>query len=156
MVNLQDNLSNYQILKRDAQTNEQLYQALLARVKEVNISSTMVSSNVSVIDPAPLPTAPFKPNKFQNMALATLLGLVLGVVLAFLVESLDDTIKSTEDLEKNCHLPLLGTLPSLNSYRKLALGRENGQGFWGWRFLPWVRQQDVDRLEGGGFGFGGL
>ena len=123
MVNLQDNLSNYQILKRDAQTNEQLYQALLARVKEVNISSTMVSSNVSVIDPAPLPSSPFSPKKFQNMALATLLGLVLGVVLALLVESLDDTIKSTEDLEKNCNLPLLGTLPSLNSYHKFTLGR---------------------------------
>ncbi len=147
MVNLQDNLSNYQMLKRDAQTSEQLYQALLARVKEVNISSTMVSSNVSVIDPAPLPGSPFSPNKFKNMALATLLGLFLGVVLALLVESLDDTIKTTDDLEKNCHLPLLGTLPSLNGYQKLTLGGKDRQGLWGWRFLPWVKQQDSDRPE---------
>lgn len=147
MVNLQDNMSNYQILKRDAQTNEQLYQALLARVKEVNISSTMVSSNVSVIDPAPLPNAPFSPKKFQTLVLATLLGLFMGIALALLVESLDDTIKSPEDLERNCHLPLLGTLPSLNGYRKLTFGREDRQGPWGWRFMPWPRHRDQDRPE---------
>ena len=147
MANLQDNLSNYQILKRDAQTNEQLYQALLSRVKEVNISSTMVSSNVSVIDPAPMPTSPYKPKKLQNLALTVLLGLVLGVALALLVETLDDTIKSTEHLEKTCNLPLLGTLPSLNSYRKFLPGREDRQGFWGWRLLPWFKPQDQDRPE---------
>jgi polysaccharide biosynthesis transport protein len=143
MANLQENLSNYQILRRDAQTNEQLYQALLARVKEANISSTMVASNVSVIDPAPLPTIPFKPKTFQNLALALTLGLVLGVGLALLVEAVDDSIKSTEDLEKRCNLPLLGALPALGSYRELIGLREEKQGFWGWRFLPslWPRQQ---------------
>jgi capsular exopolysaccharide synthesis family protein len=146
MANLQDNLSNYQILKRDAQTNEQLYQALLARVKEVNISSTMVSSNVSVIDPAPLPTSPFKPNKFHNMSLAILFGLVLGIAMALLVDTLDDTIKSTEDLEKYCNLPLLGTLPSLNSYRKLTHGHGD-KGFWGWRYLPRFLRRDEDMPE---------
>ena len=65
MVNLQDNLSNYQILKRDAQTNEQLYQALLARVKEVNISSTMASSNVSVIDRHHYRPHPLSPINFR-------------------------------------------------------------------------------------------
>jgi succinoglycan biosynthesis transport protein ExoP len=148
MANLQDNLSNYQILKRDAQTSEQLYQALLARVKEVNISSTMVSSTVSVIDPAPLPTSPFKPKKLQNLALATMFGLVLGIALALIVDTLDDSIKSTEDLEKNCNLPLVGTLPSLNSYRKLTHGRTN-HGAWPWRYLPWFKKNDEDIPEQG-------
>jgi polysaccharide biosynthesis transport protein len=149
MANLQDNLSNYQILKRDALTSEQLYQALLSRVKEVNISSTMVSSNVSVIDPASLPSFPFSPKKLQNMALATLLGLILGVALALLAETLDDSIKSTEDLEKTCNLPLLGTLPKLNSYRNLVAGREEQEGFWGWRLLPHFRRDDQDGPEPG-------
>ena len=156
MVNLQDNLSNYQILKRDAQTSEQLYQALLARVKEVNISSTMVSSNVSVIDPAPLPGSPFSPKKFQNMALATLLGLVLGVVLALLVESLDDTIKSTEDLEKTCNLPLLGTLPSLSKYHKLTLSRPTKWDFYRQRLLSHFSRGPAGGAGRGGFGSGGL
>lgn len=142
MANLQDNLSNYQILKRDAQTSEQLYQALLARVKEVNISSTMVSSHVSVIDPPPLPTSPYKPKKLQNLALAILFGLVLGIALALIVDTLDDSIKSTEDLEKHCNLPVVGTLPSLNSYRKLTYGR-GSQGLWTWRYyLPWFKKND--------------
>lgn len=149
MANLQDNLSNYQILKRDAQTNEQLYQALLSRVKEVNISSTMVSSNVSVIDPAPLPSSAFSPKKMQTMLLATLLGLFLGVALALLVENLDDSIKSTEDLEKTCGLPLLGTLPSLNSYRKFTVDRKTEKGLWGLRALPWFRPEVNEGPEAG-------
>jgi polysaccharide biosynthesis transport protein len=149
MANLQDNLSNYQILKRDAQTNEQLYQALLARVKEVNISSTMVSSNVSVIDPASLPNSPFSPKRLQNMALASVLGLILGVALALLAETLDDSIKSTEDLEKSCNLPLLGTLPKLNSHRSLLTVHEKKEGFWGWRFLPHFRRDDQEGPEPG-------
>ena len=72
----------------------------------------MVSSNVSVIDPPTLPTSPFKPSKVRNLGLAIILGLFLGVVLALLVDALDDTIKSTEDLERLCNLPLLGTLPA--------------------------------------------
>ena len=149
MANLQDNLSNYQILKRDAQTNEQLYQALLSRVKEVNISSTMVSSNVSVIDPAPLPRSPFSPRKFHNMALATLLGLVLGVALALLVETLDDTVKSTEELEKTCNLPLLGTLPALNRYPNFIIGIKERGGIFNWRSWPWLRHQEQERPEVG-------
>jgi polysaccharide biosynthesis transport protein len=145
MANLQENLSNYQILRRDAQTNEQLYQALLARVKEANISSTMVSSNVSVIDPAPLPTFAYKPKTFQNLALALTLGLVLGVGMALLVEAVDDSIKSTEDLEKRCNIPLLGALPALGSYQELVDASNGRQGFWGWRFLPrlWPRRQPL-------------
>jgi succinoglycan biosynthesis transport protein ExoP len=148
MANFQDNLSNYQILKRDAQTSEQLYQALLSRVKEVNISSTMVSSNVSVIDPPTLPISPFSPRKLRSMALAIFLGLILGVVLALLVDTLDDTIKSTEDLEKHCNLPLVGTLPSLNSNRKLTHVLKN-QGFLARLNLPWFQPRDQDIPEVG-------
>ncbi len=146
MAKLQENLSNYQILKRDAQTNEQLYQALLARVKEANISSTMVASNVSVIDPAPLPYTPYKPKKVRNLALAMAFGLILGVGLALLVESLDDTIKSTEDLEKNCHLPLIGTLPSLSSTRRLTRTLEGKRGFSTQRLLPGFLRRKENKL----------
>ena len=76
MVKLQDNLADFQILKRDAQTNEQLYQALLARVKEANIAGTMVPSNIAVIDPGRLPNKPFKPKTMHDLALAAVLGLI--------------------------------------------------------------------------------
>jgi hypothetical protein len=105
----------YQILKRDAQTNEQLYQALLARVKEANIASTMVPSNVAVIDPGSTPSKPFKPKTARNLALAAFLGLTLGLGLALVMEHLDDSIKSTDDLERYCGLPSVGVLPSLST-----------------------------------------
>lgn len=123
MVKLQDNLSEFQILKRDAQTNEQLYQALLARVKEASIASTMVPTNVAVIDPGQLPSKPFKPKTVRDLALATILGLLLSVSLGLLMETLDDSIKSTDDLERASNLPSLGTVPVLGNNRKFALSR---------------------------------
>ena len=86
MAKLQDKLTDFQILKRDAQTNEQLYQALLARVKEASIAGTMVPSNVAVIDPAQLPDQPFLAQNRRDLALGAILGLTLGVGLAFLLE----------------------------------------------------------------------
>jgi capsular exopolysaccharide synthesis family protein len=123
MVKLQANLTDYQILKRDALTNEQLYQALLARVKEANIASTMVPSNIAVIDPAELPNRPYKPNKLLALTLAGMLGLILGSALAFLLENLDDTVKTTDDLERACGLPSLGAVPLLGTKSRFALSR---------------------------------
>lgn len=141
MAKLQKNLTQYQILKRDAKTNEQLYQALLARVKEANIASTMVPSNVAVIDPAELPSKPYKPKTLRDLALATFLGLSLAVGLALLMEQLDDSIQTTEELEHHCHLPSLGTLPLLGSNGSLSLkyGDEKANPE-GWRSMTLIRR----------------
>ncbi len=122
MAKLQDSLTDFQILKRDAQTNEQLYQSLLARVKEASIAGTMVPSNVAVIDPAQLPDQPFLPKTRRDLALGAILGLALGVGLAFLLEHLDDSIQSVDDLERICNLPSLGMLPLLGSNGKMLPG----------------------------------
>jgi capsular exopolysaccharide synthesis family protein len=140
MAKLQDHLADFQILKRDAQTNEQLYQAILARVKEANIAGTMVPSNVAVIDPARLPDTPYKPKTKRDLALAAVLGLTLGVGLAFLMEHLDDSIKSVEDLERSCNLPSLGMLPLLGGNGRMSLGHREKQEKTGiWRYLPKLR-----------------
>ena len=136
MAKLQDNLTDFQMLKRDALTNEQLYQALLARVKEVSVAGTMVSSNVAVIDPAQLPTVPFLPNTRRDLTYGACLGLVLGVGLAFLLEALNNSIQSTDDLERICNLPSLGMLPSLC-----------GNGNMLRRYLPRIRRRDQSFAE---------
>ncbi len=128
MAKLQDSLTDYQILKRDAHTNEQLFQALLARVKEANIAGTMVPSNVAVIDPGRLPDRPYKPRKMRDLGLAAVVGLVFGVGLALLVEQLDDSIKSVDDLERATGLPSLGMVPLL-----AANGAQTAKG---WKSLP--------------------
>lgn len=137
MVKLQDNLADFQILKRDAQTNEQLYQALLARVKEASIAGTMVPSNIAVIDPGRLPDKPFKPKTRRDLALAAVLGLTLGVGLALLLEHLDDSIKSLDDLERACSLPSLGILPLISTNGKDAISQKENSGWLGMmRYLP--------------------
>jgi polysaccharide biosynthesis transport protein len=136
MIKLQDNLADFQILKRDAQTNEQFYQALLARVKEANIAGTMVSSNVAVIDPGRLPDKPFKPKTLRDLLLAAIMGMTLGVGLALLLEHLDDSIKSVEDLERACSLPSLGLVPLLGSNGGINLTRREKSKTGIWRYLP--------------------
>jgi polysaccharide biosynthesis transport protein len=121
---LQDNLVQHQILKRDLQTNEQLYQGLLARMKEANVASTMVPSNVAVIESAELPETPFSPRTGRNMALAIMIGLIGGICLAFMVEFLDNSIKTTEELERVVRLPALGVVPMLSSKGNAALSNE--------------------------------
>jgi len=151
MVKLQDNLADFQILKRDAQTNEQLYQALLARVKEANIAGTMVPSNVAVIDPGRQPNKPFKPKTMRDLALAAVLGLTLGVGLVFLLEHLDDSIKSLDDLERACSLPSLGILPLISTNGKGAISQKENFGWLGMmRYLPKMhhsRPTDVNAAD---------
>lgn len=148
MIKLQDNLADFQILKRDAQTNEQLYQALLARVKEASIAGTMVPSNVAVIDPGRLPNKPFKPKTMRDLALAAVLGLTLGVGLAFLMEHLDDSIKSLDDLERAYSLPSLGILPLLGSNGRLTLtSQKKANASLMWRYLPRLQRRSESSAD---------
>jgi succinoglycan biosynthesis transport protein ExoP len=118
VIHLQDDLVQHHNLKRDLQTNEQLYQALLARMKETSIASTMVPANVSVRAQAEQPLYPYSPRRLLNMLLAVVIGLVGGLCTAFLVDYLDDSIKTTEDLERHCRVPSLGALPMLGKNAK--------------------------------------
>jgi succinoglycan biosynthesis transport protein ExoP len=118
VANLQKKLVQYKILKRDVETNEELYKGLLSRMKEAAVASTMVPSNVAVIDPAERPLSPFKPDKHRNLMMAILIGLVGGTFLAFAVEYFDDSIKSAEEAERYCQLPTLGLIPLQRRGRK--------------------------------------
>jgi polysaccharide biosynthesis transport protein len=119
---LQDNLVQHQILKRDLQTNEQLYQGLLARMKEANVASTMMPSNTAIIESAVLPVDPFSPKKARNMVLAVLLGLFGGISLSFIIERLDNSIKTIEEVERVVRLPALGMIPMISTNGKDAHG----------------------------------
>jgi capsular exopolysaccharide synthesis family protein len=83
---------------------------------EAEISSKLTgfsTSNISVIDPAEIPRSPITPNKKRNLLLGLLVGLCGGVGFCFLLEYLDNTIKSPEDVEKLAELPSLGVVPYL-------------------------------------------
>ena len=108
---LQHNLVDFQILKRDAQTSEKLYKALLERMGETTVASTMVPGNVAIIDPPEAPYDPYLPKPLIFLFLSGVMGLFLGVGLAFLTEYLDNSIKTTEEVERVVQLPSLGMVP---------------------------------------------
>ncbi|MCJ7783504.1 MAG: polysaccharide biosynthesis tyrosine autokinase, partial [Desulfobacterales bacterium] len=108
----------YNILKREADTNRELYKGLLLRMKEAGVSAGITASNIQIVDPAELPTQPYKPNKRLNLLLAAVVGLFLGVGLAFFFEYLDNTIKTPEDLEQWVRLPSFGMVPEISNGRR--------------------------------------
>jgi capsular exopolysaccharide synthesis family protein len=110
----------YNILKREVDTNRQLYDNLLQRFKEVGVAGDVRSNNISVIDRAEVPKRRFKPNLALNLAIGLLLGAMLGVLLAFLLEFLDDTIKTPEDVEQKLKLAVLGIIPKLGQKENVA------------------------------------
>ena len=100
-------------LIRNAAVTESIYTMLRQRYEEMRISEAMEAANVSVLDPAIAPQSPVKPRKMLNMAIAGFLGAFVGVGLAFLLEYLDTTFKSPEEVEAYLGLPILGRTPHL-------------------------------------------
>lgn len=109
----------YNILKREADTNRQMYDSLLQRFKEVGAAGDVRTNNISIIDRAQGGFR-FKPNLFKNLAMGLLAGLLLGILLAFVLEFLDDTLKTPEDLEQKLRLAVLGVIPKLGPKVSLA------------------------------------
>src|SRR5713226_1553296 len=105
----------YSILKREVETNKQLYEGLLQRLKEAGVSAALKASNIRVVDAAEPPKKPTKPNLPLNLALAVTLGLALGAGAAFFEEHLDNSLKTSEDVERYLGLPALALIPSVES-----------------------------------------
>jgi len=117
----QQNMIQFQILKREVETNSDIYKSLLKRLKEVGISTALTESNIQMLDRAEVPQDPYKPNKALNLALSLVFGLLGGVFLAFFAEYFDNTVKTEGDIEKFASLPVLGVLPVTNiNLMKLA------------------------------------
>ncbi len=105
-------VTHYNILKREVDTNRQIYDSMLQRVKEAGIASALRASNVRVVDPARPPGAPYQPSLPANMALGFAGGLVLGMAVAILRERVDRTIRDPGDATQYVGLPELGIVPS--------------------------------------------
>lgn len=102
----------YNILKREVESNKQLYDGLLQRLKEAQVSAGLKASNIRVVDAAELNASAVRPRVRVDLALGLILGLGIGVGVAFFLEYLDNTLKSPEEVESILRLPSLGVVPS--------------------------------------------
>jgi polysaccharide biosynthesis transport protein len=102
-----------QILQREADSTRTLYDGLLQQYKDIGVAGATGTNNVSVIDRAEVPGAPYKPNLWRNLQLWFLLGLLGAAAAVAALEIWDDTFKSPEDIEDQLGLTVLGLIPRI-------------------------------------------
>jgi capsular polysaccharide biosynthesis protein len=105
------------VKSKDAKQAMQLANQLAKSLKEVSINIKK-SDNVQILDSAQLPTSPDSPKPMLNIAIAFFLGLMVSVGLVFLLEYLDNTIKTPDDIEKLLGIPVIGTIPLITDTNK--------------------------------------
>lgn len=118
MLSQRDKGVGYATLQRDVETNRELFNSLSQRMKEVDIASGVINNNISIIDPAFVPYKQHTPNTMKNVAIGTLLGLMMGLALAFIRDRFDLRIRTVDDLESLVDLPVLGVFPFVKGKNK--------------------------------------
>jgi exopolysaccharide transport family protein len=108
---LNESAIEYSILKRDLDSNRTLYEGLLEKLKEAGVTAGLRSNNFRIIDAARVPTAPSEPNIPRNLSFALVLGVISGLGLAFLIENMDNTVRTPEQATALSALPSLGMIP---------------------------------------------
>src|SRR5712691_8342470 len=108
---LNESAIQYSILKRDLESYRQLYEGLMEKMKQAGVSAGLKSNNFRIVDVARVPTAPIEPNIPRNLAFALMLGLTSGVGLAFMLEGLDNTVRTTEQAQMISGFAPLGMIP---------------------------------------------
>ncbi len=129
---LNESAIEYSLLKRDLDGNRTLYEGLLGKLKEAGVTAGLRSNNFRIVDAARAPGAPVEPNIPRNLAFALVLGITTGVGLAFLLENMDNTVRTTEQAQIISALPSLGMIPlgsksshNGNSAKRLSLASSN-------------------------------
>ena len=106
---------NYRILQQEIETNKGLLDNLLQRSKENDVVLAGRPNNISVVDYAIVPDFPVGPARLRTVMLAFVLALAFGAALALFLEYLDDTVHSTDDVERFLRLPALAVIPAMSS-----------------------------------------
>ena len=122
---------NYNILKQEIETNKGLLEGLMQRSKENDVTMAGTPNNIHVVDYAAIPPRPIGPRRLRGVFLALALALAFGVALALFLEYLDDTVKTTSDIESGLRLPSLAIIPLAGkpTHRFLpARAQRNGNG----------------------------
>jgi capsular exopolysaccharide synthesis family protein len=106
---------NYKIIQQEIETNKSLLKGLLQGAKENDVVMAGKPNNISIVDYALTPDSPVGPNRARTIILAFFLSIGLGLGLALFLEYLDDTVHSTQEVERVLHLPALAVIPSVGA-----------------------------------------
>ena len=125
---------SYRIIQQEIETDKSLLDGLLQRSKENDVVLSGTPNNVLVVDRAIIPRAPLGPDRGMYIGLAFITSLGFGIGLALLLNYLDDTLRTVDDVETELHLPVLSAIPSMNRSRAMlkltnSLGRVKGSAF---------------------------
>ena len=126
---------NYRIIQQEIETNRNLLNGLLQGARENDVVLAGKPNNISIVDHALTPDSPVGPNRARTIVAAFFLSIGLGIGLALFFEYLDDTVHSTQEVERVLHLPALAVIPAMGSAMrrpliasKTALQKQNGNG----------------------------
>jgi polysaccharide biosynthesis transport protein len=99
------------VLAREVEANRELYKNVLSRMEQIQVGEQAPVTNISVVDRAIPPSIPSSPKKKRDLAISGLLALMCGLILAFILDQLDNRLKTSEEVENYLHLPTLAVAP---------------------------------------------
>lgn len=106
------------VLKKEVETNGEIYKLLLQKSKELELNTQVIGNNINVVDRPIAPLRPVKPEKGLYLLIGSILGLAGGIMVAFALEQLDNSVHSTDDIERKLSLPTLGVVPDVQKLRR--------------------------------------
>lgn len=121
---LNEKTVEFAVLSQEAASRKKLYEDLYSKLQEANVSAGIKATNITVVDPARTQSIPVRPKPLVNLGIGMAAGLVLGLVLAFAIDSLDRTIVSPIEIEEITSMPVIGTIPTFGHE-----GKRYGYGY---------------------------
>jgi uncharacterized protein involved in exopolysaccharide biosynthesis len=104
-------------LQREVETNQQLYDAVLKRLKETGVTGQLETNNVRVMEEATVPGAPVRPRRARQILVGVVAGLVLALGVALGIEYFDTTLRTPDDVERYLGLPVVAIIPVIGGRR---------------------------------------
>ena len=108
---------DYQGLEREVNSNQQMQETVLNRLKEMGVSGALETNNLRVVEEAQVPAFPIKPQKSREIGIAIILGLLAGIGVALFLERLDNTIRTPEEVQSYLGFPVIGVVPIFEAKR---------------------------------------